>query len=414
MEKSIIKMILKWTLIVTGILASIYTIIVIALLITIKNTKGDSPAGKANWVLKESQKSIPCAKKDLSVPVYTTPEGIKFVRTPEDRFKNLSGYSFKANYININGLRMHYVDEGPKNGQVILLLHGQPSWSYLYRKMIPPLAQAGHRVIAVDLIGLGKSDKPVKMAIHTFENHVTWIKKFIKTKNLKNITLVCQDWGSIIGLRIAGDQSHLFSRIVAANGTLPVFKKGQNRLRVLNPVAINCDLKNRPPWKSSLRNLVYSSFRSKLPQVIQKSIRIISFQKWVTYALTAPDISAARVVEFATVNTLTKEELRAYDAPYPSLIYKAAIRTLPSMAAAIGEHNLNAWNNLGKFKKPFLFLAGDHDTNLGSKKNQNKFIKHVPGAKGQAHERYNAHHFIQEDVGELLAQKVVKFIRDNT
>ena len=129
--------------------------------------------------------------------------------------------------------------------------------------------------------------------------------------------------------------------------------------------------------------------------------------------MTAPDFTPSKIVEFATVNTLTDEEAAAYDAPYPSLIYKAAIRTLPSMIAAVEEQNVKAWESLGKFEKPFLFLAGEHDKNLGSKENQNMFINHVPGAKDQPHERLNAHHFIQEDVGEILADRIIRFMKNN-
>jgi pimeloyl-ACP methyl ester carboxylesterase len=279
--------------------------------------------------------------------------------------------------------------------------------------MIPPLADAGHRVIAPDLIGLGRSDKPVELGVHTYEQHVKWVKQFIKAANLKNITLFCQDWGSLIGLRIAGDEPHLFSRIIVANGMLPIIKNGENPFRVPNPVKINCDLKNHLPWESPLAGMVYNKYREELPRPVQLAIRAFSFQRWINYALTAPDLTPSRVVEFLTLNTLTAGEAAAYDAPYPSLIYKAAIRTLPSMVAAIEENNLDAWNNLGKFEKPFLFLAGDRDKNLGSKENQNNLTNHIPGAEGQEHERFNAHHFIQEDIGEILADRVIKFVNTN-
>ncbi len=375
--------------------------------------RGDAPAGKNGWVLKDSKVQPDCVTIDTEVPVFTTGAGVEYVRTPDERFKNLSGYPFKPNYVTIDGLRMHYVDEGPQNGEVVLMLHGQPSWSYLYRKMIPPIAGAGYRAIAVDLVGLGKSDKPVDIGIHTYEQHIKWVRAFIRELQLKNITLFCQDWGSLIGLRIAGDEPELFSRIVVANGTLPVFKKGANPFRVPNPVKIDCGLENRPPWGNRLSGLVYSNYREKLPRFMQMAIRVISFQKWINYALTAPDFTPSRIVEFATVRALTPEEAAAYDAPYPSLIYKAAVRTLPSMVAAIEENNVKAWNNLGRYQRPFLFLSGEKDKNLGARENQDRFINHVPGAKGQDHERFNAHHFIQEDIGEILADRVIKFMKKN-
>lgn len=397
-------------------IAAISISVIIAILLIIFmlwRPTGDSPAGDSNWKLIDSKDRPVCVSDDDNVPVQVTDSGIAFVRTPDERFENLPGYPFKPNYVEIDGLRLHYVDEGPKEGEIVLMLHGQPSWSYLYRKMIPPVAKAGYRVIAVDLMGMGRSDKPIELGIHTYEQHINWIKKFISGLNLKNITLFGQDWGSLIGLRIAGDESHLFSRIVVANGTLPVIKKGKNPFKVPNPVKIKCKLKNRRPGGNWLSKIVYSDYREKLPKFVRLAIRYISFQQWINYALTAPDLTPSQIVEFATVNKLSDGEAKAYDAPYPALIYKAAIRTLPSMIAAVEENNLNAWKNLGKFEKPFLFLAGEKDKNLGSKENQNKLIDHIPGAKGQAHERLNAHHFIQEDVGEILADRIIKFIIKN-
>ncbi len=375
--------------------------------------RGDAPAGNSSWVLKESTERPDCVEDAGDVPVYKTKRGIRYVRTPDDRFKNLPGYSFMPNYVTIDGLRMHYVDEGPGNGEVVLMLHGQPSWSYLYRKMIPPITAAGYRVVAVDLIGMGRSDKPVAMGIHTYEQHIEWVRKFIKALKLKNITLFCQDWGGLIGLRRAGEEPHLFSRVVAANTALPVIEKGGNPFRVPNPVKIDCEMKNLQIGKNFISRIAYSDYREKLPNFVQKILRVISFQGWINYALTAPDFTPSRIVEFATINNLADGEAAAYDAPYPSLIYKAAVRTLPSMIAALEDQNVEAWKNLGKFKKPFLFLAGEQDKNLGSKENQDMFINYIPGAKGQPHERFKAHHFIQEDVGEILADMVITFIEKN-
>jgi haloalkane dehalogenase len=375
--------------------------------------RGDAPAGNTNWVLKESTERPDCVTDEVDVPVYKTEAGIRYVRTPDDRFKNLPGYPFMPHYVTIDGLRMHYVDEGPGKSEVVLMLHGQPSWSYLYRRMIPPIAAAGYRVIAVDLVGMGRSDKPIAMGMHTYEQHIKWVRKFIKALKLKNITLFCQDWGGLIGLRIAGEEPHLFSRVVAANTTLPVIEKGRNPFRIPNPVKIDCEKKNFRMGGNLIARIVYSDYREKLPDFVQKILRVISFQGWINYALTAPDFTPSRVVEFATVNNLTNGEAAAYDAPYPSMIYKAAVRTLPSMIAAVEDQNVKAWKSLGKFKKPFLFLAGEQDKNLGSKENQNMFINYIPGAKGQPHERFNAHHFIQEDVGEILADRVIRFIEKN-
>ena len=374
------------------------------------SSDGISPPREGpHWVLKASKQVPECVTDPgTDVTVLRTTGGVEFVRTPESRFANLPGYPFKPNYATIDGLRMHYVDEGPRNGAVILLLHGQPSWSYLYRKMIPPLSRAGYRVIAPDLIGLGKSDKPVALGIHTYEQHVRWVKQFIRKLGLRNITLFAQDWGGLVGLRIAGDRPQDFARIVIANSTLLVLPEGRNPLRVPKVVEIDCALAKTLPFPKNAQNL-----RAWIPDFVYPVIRMRMFQRWVNYALTTPDFQASRIVEYATNSTLTKGEAAAYDAPYPRLKHKAAVRTLPSMAAGIEQQSAHAWKNLGQFKRPFLFLAGEQDPNLGSKANQRKLTEHIPGAKGQPHERFEAHHFIQEDIGAILADRVLKFISTN-
>jgi haloalkane dehalogenase len=359
---------------------------------------GESPLCVENWRLKDSPERPECVPKDSpDIKINKTESGVEFVITPDARFENLPGYKFTPHYEKIDGLRMHYADEGPKDGEIILMLHGQPSWSYLYRKMIPGLSVAGFRVIAVDLIGMGKSDKPVDIGIHTYEWHVSNLKKFIYQLGLKDITLFCQDWGGLIGLRVAGDQPELFARIIAANTSLPVFPKGKNPFKVPNPIQIDCTLSNlkREPGNQG--------GRIKNP---------MNFQKWILFTLTSPDFGSGSTIAAKTVHNLTPDEIRAYDAPFPSFIYKAAPRVFPSMIAGVDQHNVTAWNNLGKFTKPFLFLAGELDIREGSSvKNQRKLTKHIPGAKGQPHERFkNANHYIQEDIGELLAEKVIKFI----
>lgn len=335
---------------------------------------------------------------DSDAEVRMTDAGLEFVRTPDERFDNLSGYPFEPHYVEIDGLRMHYVDEGPRDGEVILLLHGEPSWSYLYRKMIPILAGAGHRVIAPDLIGMGRSDKPVELGVHTYDQQIRWVVQFIDQLRLHDVTLFCQDWGSLIGLRIVGDHPDRFARVVVANGRLPVIPRGIRPFHVPDPIEID-------PAKGD-----FASFQATLdPSQPQP----VNFQKWIEYALTAPNLRPSEVVEALTVTELTPEEAAAYDAPYPSLIYKAAIRAFPSMIAAVQDENALAWAALGEFEKPFLSFTGELDRNLGSEAVQNELIGHVPGAKGQPHDRFDAHHFIQEDIGEVLADRVNAFIAAN-
>jgi pimeloyl-ACP methyl ester carboxylesterase len=290
---------------------------------------------------------------------------------------------------------MHYVDEGPVDGEVVLMLHGQPSWSYLYRKMIPVLVEAGYRVIAADHIGMGRSDKPVDPRVHEFESHVRWMKLLIEELGLSDITLFVQDWGSHVGLRIAGDQPELFARIVVANGDLIVIPPGLNPFT--SPV-FEFD-QTVPP------TLKFFTSRSREP--------ISAFQEWIEFAAQASHLFAADVVELGTGNELTETEFAAYNAPYPSQLYWGGIRAFPSMVAGITDQNAPAFEELGRFDRPFLFLAGENDPSAGSVANQNKWIAHVPGATGQDHRRYAAGHFIQEDVGQEIATQVVEFMQNN-
>jgi haloalkane dehalogenase len=199
-------------------------------------------------------------------------------------------------------------------------------------------------------------------------------------------------------LRVVGDLPDLFARVIAANTTLPVIPRGMNPFRVPNPVKINCEL---------------GDFVKPDDYSIDRKTWANNFQKWILYALTAPNFTPSQVVNAMTNNKLTDAEAAAYDAPYPSLIYKAAVRTFPSMIAAIEDQNSQAWQALGKFNRPFLFLAGKLDENQGSETNQKRLTQHIPGAKGQPHERFDAGHFIQEDIGETLADRVIRFIGDN-
>ena len=191
-----------------------------------------------------------------------------------------------------------------------------------------------------------------------------------------------------------GDQPDLFDRVVAANATLPIIPKRFNPFRVPNPVTIDCALGD-----------------FAIPKDFSPATWAINFQKWILYALTAPNFTPSQVVAANVVSKPSQEELAAYDAPFPSLIYKAAVRAFPSMVAAVEGQNAPAWKSLGKFRKPFLFFGGEHDFNLGSHANQKRLIEHIPGASGQPHERFEAGHFIQEDVGKILAQRMIRWMK---
>ncbi|HCP60953.1 MAG TPA: haloalkane dehalogenase [Actinobacteria bacterium] len=300
---------------------------------------------------------------------------MKTLRTPDERFAGLPGYPFEPHYVDVptgdgeGSLRMHYVDEGPAEGELVLLLHGEPSWSYLYRKMIPVLAQAALRAVAPDLVGFGKSDKPSRRQDHTYQRHVGWTSAFLQVTDLHNITLVCQDWGGLIGLRLVAEQPERFARVVAANTGLPT---GQ----------------------------------SSLGQ---------QFQEWRRFSQETPELPIGGIVQLGTTTDLPDDIVAAYDAPFPDESYKEGARQFPSLVPTslddpASPANLKAWEQLATFDKPFLTAFSDRDpiTRGGERILQ----KTVPGAQGQPHVTIEGvGHFLQEDRGEDLAQVVVDFIR---
>jgi pimeloyl-ACP methyl ester carboxylesterase len=305
---------------------------------------------------------------------------------------------------------MAYVDAGPADGAPVLLLHGEPSWSYLYRTMIPILAEAGYRVIAPDMIGMGRSDKPVELARHRYLQHVAWVEAFMDAVpsvrrpgaplGLQGVTLFCQDWGSLIGLRVLGDRPDRFARLVVANGRLPVIPFAITLVPLPDPPLLNPDL----PFP----------FADGTPACSANDLTC--FGRWATYALTSPDLRPSAVVEALTARTLTDAERAAYDAPFPALVYMAGPRAFPAMINTLGESptNVGARAILDAFTKPTLTLFGRLDPNLGTDAVQAEIRDRVPGAAGQPHHAYpDASHFIQEDQGPDLAARVVAFLRAN-
>jgi len=293
------------------------------------------------------------------------------LRTPENRFENLQDYHFQSNYIDVeDGLRLHYLDEGNENEPIVLLLHGEPTWSYLYRKMIPILSK-DFRVIAPDLIGFGKSDKFVNREDYTYQNHMDWLSTFIEKLDLKNIILFCQDWGGLLGLRIMTEMENRFSMVIASNTTLPTGK-------------------------------------TPMPE---------SFLQWREYSQHSPQFNIGKVIDMGTVQSLSEKVYEAYNAPFPSEEYKAGARIFPTLVPINEEDpesikNLKAWEKLKYWNKPFLTLFGDEDNiMLGAEK---AFQKLVPGTNGQNHKILNAGHFIQEEKGEELAELINEFYKKNT
>ncbi len=295
--------------------------------------------------------------------------GMKTVRTPDERFEDLPGYDFAPHYVDIDGLRMHYVDEGPADAEQVLLLHGEPSWSYLYRKMIPLIANAGLRVIAPDLIGFGKSDKPVARDDYSYAGHVAWMRQFIEALNLTNINLFCQDWGSLIGLRVVAENQGRFARIALGNGFLPTGDE-------------------------------------EFPR---------AFRIWRAFARWSPWFPIGRIIQSGTVSALSKEEMAAYDAPFPTAKYKTGARAFPTLVPTepdniASEDNRRAWEKLSRCEKPFLTAFSNRDPI--TRGGERPFQKRVPGAKDVQHVKIrNAGHFLQEDKGEELAGVLIEFVQ---
>jgi len=293
---------------------------------------------------------------------------VDFLRTPEQRFAALPGFSYPPKYVQLGDLRMAYIDEGDSAAPPALMLHGEPTWSFLYRKMIPVFVTAGFRAVAPDLIGFGRSDKPKRMQDYSYQRHLDWVLDLLQALDLKDITLVCQDWGSLLGLRIAVEHPQRFSRIVVANGFLPTA--------------------DRPaPF---------------------------AFKLWRGFAQFSPWFPIGKIVSSGCVRKLDAAEIAAYNAPFPSSAYKAGTRAFPRLVPTDESDpavpaNRAAWQRLGQWDKPFLTLFGTRDPILGQF--DRPLQAQVPGARGQPHDRLHAGHFIQEDQGPELAQRTVDWIR---
>ncbi|MFZ4688228.1 MAG: haloalkane dehalogenase [Polymorphobacter sp.] len=296
---------------------------------------------------------------------------MQVLRTPDERFAGLVGYDFAPHYAEVmdadsTALRIHYLDEGPRGAAPVLLMHGEPSWSYLYRNFVSPLATAGHRVIAPDLIGFGKSDKPAARTDYTFERHVAWMSEWLLALDLHDITLFCQDWGGLIGLRLVAAFPDRFARLVIANTGLPTGTGMSD-----------------------------------------------GFQQWLTISQTIPNFPAGMIVNMGTTRQLTAAEIAAYDAPFPDESFKEGARQFPTLVPVTPEHgsvaeNIAAWTVLEAFDKPVLTCFSDNDPVT---KGGEALIKaRIPGAAGQDHLIVPGGHFLQEDAAEQLTALINGFI----
>ncbi len=298
------------------------------------------------------------------------------LRTPDERFTNLPEFDFAPHYAEVadptggEPLRVGYLDEGPRDARdTVLLLHGEPSWSFLYRKMIPPLVSAGHRVIAPDLVGFGRSDKPADRTEYTYERHVEWMRELLFDHlDLNHITYFGQDWGSLVGLRLVGEHPERFARVAIGNGGLPT---GEERVSE-------------------------------------------AFTNWQNFSQTVPELPVGAIVGGGCATKVTPEVIAAYDAPFPDERYKEGARIFPllvptSPSDPAHDANVAAWTTLRAFTKPFLCCYSDSDPI--TKGADRKFLELVPGTKGPAHTTITGGgHFLQEDCGAQLADVLANFI----
>lgn len=345
--------------------------------------------------------------------IMTTADGVEFVRTPDACFENLPDWDYEAQYVEIDGLRQAYVDVGTgESGETILLLHGQPSWSYLYRHMIPVLADAGHRVIAMDHLGFGHSDKPIDPDYYTYVDHVERLEIFIQELELEGITPFVQDWGSLIGLQVVGTNSEWFDRLVVGNGFLPTFPEG----------TVPFELPANPEITRNLFHQTITNMPAQQEPLERESLGIDSmaefdtegnfFGLWIDYARNDERFRPEVIVESQTYFDLTPEEEEAYAAPFPSRIYMSGARAFPGLVNQLGGVTDAGWAGLGEFDKPFLTVWGDNDGgNLGDPAVQQLLINHIPGSAGWDHVRLEeASHFLQDDQGPEIARRVNEFI----
>ena len=283
---------------------------------------------------------------------------MKVLRTPDAAFSAIQDFPFAPHYLEIadpddgTSLRIHYVDEGPRDAPVVLMMHGEPSWCYLYRHMIGPVVAAGYRVVAPDLIGFGKSDKPTQKTDYSYARHVGWMRQWVEALDLTGMTLVCQDWGSLIGLRLLAAMPDRFAAVALSNGGLPEGGAAPRAFAI---------------WRA--------------------------FAKW------SPIFPIGRIVNAGAKRALSASQIAAYDAPFPNSQHKAGARIFPSFVPF--ENNVavpdqkRAWQVLDQWDKPFLccFSDGDPVTRGG----ESRFIGRVPGTAGQQHRTLTGGHFVQEN-----------------
>ena len=297
---------------------------------------------------------------------------MQVLRTPDDRFQDLADWPFAPRYLQIEDaggtpLRVHHVDEGPAEAAPVLLLHGEPSWAYLHRRIIPALTAKGHRAIAPDLIGFGRSDKPASRADYSYERHVSWMSAWLTRLDLRDITLFCQDWGGLIGLRLVAAFPERFAAVVVSNTGLPTGSGAS-----------------------------------------------AAFDAWLNFSQSVPQLPIGMIVNGGCARELSEAERAAYDAPFPDESYKEGARQFPALVPITPDHasvaeNLAAWRVLETFDKPFVTAFADADP--VTKGGEAVFQARVPGARGQDHVTLRGGHFIQEDAPLEIADLLDTLVR---
>ncbi|GEM_PF-525619 len=349
--------------------------------------------------------------------VMTTTDGVEFVRTPDACFENLLDWDYEPQYVEIDGLRQAYVDIGSgESGETILLLHGQPSWSYLYRKMIPVLVEEGHRVIAMDHLGLGRSDKPIDPDYYSYVGHVERLETFIEELELEGMTAFVQDWGSLIGLQVVGTNPDRFDRLVVGNGFLPTFPAGETVFELPENPEITRDLYHNNVANAPAQQEPLVREPLNVDDMAEASTEDDFFGLWVDYARNDERFRPEAIVESLTYFDLSSEEEAGYAAPFPSRITMGGVRAFPGLINGVGGVTDAGWAGLGEFDKPFLTIWGDNDGgNLGSPMVQQTLITHIPGSDGWDHTRLEeAGHFLQDDQGEEIARRMNEFIAQSS
>jgi len=299
---------------------------------------------------------------------------MKVLRTPDEQFAHLPEFPFAPHYATVTAadgteLRVHYLDEGPRDAAPVLLMHGEPSWSFLYRRVIPVLVAAGHRVIAPDLVGFGRSDKPADISDYSYAAHVAWMSELVfAVLDLRDATFFGQDWGGLIGLRLVAAQPDRFARVVIGNTGLPT---GDGNLTE-------------------------------------------AFFAWQKFAAETPELPIGQIINFGTLTDLAPEVIAAYDAPFPDDDSKAGARIFPKLVPSTPDDperdaNLAAWTVLEQYTKPFLCAFSDGDPITGG--GDAEFRRRVPGAQGREHVTIaGGGHFLQEDCGPELGRVIAEFI----